>query len=61
MAYYYSINKGKNRDTALIATATNNTDVEIVVNSTNVTDKQALKVAVENLLDHIVQSNYPPV
>lgn len=61
MAYYYSINKGKNRDTAVVATSTNSTDVEIVVNQANVTDRTALKVALENLLDFIVSQPYPPL
>lgn len=60
MAYYYGINKGANEYTAVVGTSTNSTDVEIVVNSTNVTDRQSLKVALENLLNFIIRSNWPP-
>lgn len=60
MAYYYGVNKGKNLDTAVVGTSTNTTDVEIVVNATNVTDKVALLVALEALEAFIVKSNYPP-
>ena len=60
MAYYYGINKGQNEYTAVVGTSTNSTDVEIVVNATNVTDRQALKVALENLMNFILRQNYPP-
>lgn len=60
MAYYYSINVGKNLDTAVVATSTNSTDVEIVVNATNVTDREALLVALENLEGFIINQNFPP-
>lgn len=60
MAYYYGINKGQNEYTAVVGTSTNSTDVEIVVNQTNVTDRQALKVALENLMNFILRQNYPP-
>jgi hypothetical protein len=59
--YYYGINEGKNRDTAVVGTSTNSTDVEITVNGANVTDKQAAKIAIENLIDYIVQLGFPPL
>lgn len=60
MAYYYGINKGQNEYQAVVATSTNSTDVEIVVNATNVTDRQSLKIALENLINYILRQNYPP-
>ena len=60
MAYYYGINKGDGEYSAAVSTSTTSKDVEIVVNQTNVTDRQALKVALENLINFILRQNYPP-
>ena len=59
--YYYGINKGAQPYTASVAGATTGKDVEIVVNGTNVTTRQEVKIALENLLDTLIQSNWPPV
>jgi NACalpha-BTF3-like transcription factor len=61
MAYYYGINKGDNEYQAAVAGSTTSKDIEIVINQTNVTDKQALKVALENLINVVIRTNYPPV
>lgn len=60
MAYYYGINKGENEYQAVVGTSTNSTDVEIVVNATNITTREALLVALEKLENFIIRQNYPP-
>jgi NACalpha-BTF3-like transcription factor len=60
MAYYYGINKGESEYTAAVSTSSTSKDVEVVVNATNVTDRQALKTALENLINFILRQNYPP-
>ena len=60
MTYYYGINKGDNEYAAVSSTSsTTSKDVEIVVNNTNVTDRQALLVALTNLYNFILRSQYP--
>lgn len=60
MAYYYGINKGDNEYAAASSTsASTSKDVEIVVNNTNVTDRQALLTALTNLYNFILRSQYP--
>lgn len=61
MAYYYGINKGDGEFAAAVSSSTTSKDIEIVINQTNVTDKQALKAALENLINVVVKTNYPPV
>lgn len=61
MAYYYGLNKGDSEFSAAVAGSTTGKEIEIVVNQTAVTDKQALKVALENLINFILKTNYPPV
>lgn len=61
MAYYYGINKGDGEFQAAVSGSTTSKDIEIVINQSNVTDKQALKVALENLINVVVKTNYPPV
>lgn len=58
--YYYGINKGKGKDTAVVGTSTNTTDIEIFVNGTNVTDKQSVLAAIENLEAFITEQGFPP-
>lgn len=60
MAYYYGLNKGDNEYQAASSTsASTSKDVEIVVNNTNVTDRQALLVAIGNLYNFILRNQYP--
>lgn len=60
MTYYYGINKGDNEYAAASSTsATTSKDVEIVVNNTNVTDRQALLAALTNLYNFILRSQFP--
>lgn len=60
MTYYYGINKGDNEyQAASSTTSTTSKDIEIVVNDTNVTDRQALLSALENLENFILRSNFP--
>lgn len=61
MAYYYGLNKGDGEFAAAVSSSTTGKDIEIVVNQTNVTDKQALKVALENLINVVIKNGYPPV
>jgi NACalpha-BTF3-like transcription factor len=60
MTTYYGINKGENEYQAASSTAsTTSKDVEIVVNDTNVTDRQALLTALVNLQNFILRGNFP--
>lgn len=60
MTYYYGINKGDNEYAAVSSTSsTTSKDVEIVVNNTNVTDRQALLAAMTNLYNFILRSQFP--
>ena len=61
MAYFYGVNKGDSEYAATVASSTQTKDVEIQVNSTNVTDKQSVLNALEKLINVIVKSSYPPV
>lgn len=60
MPYYYGVNKGENEYQAATSTsATTSKDVEIVVNNTNVTDREAVLNALEKLVNVILKNNYP--
>ena len=60
MTYYYGINKGENEYTASTSTsASTGKEVEVVVNNTNVTDRQAVIAALEQLINVILRNNYP--
>jgi hypothetical protein len=61
VTYYYGINGGKGIDTAVVGTSTNSTGIEIVVDGTKVTDKQAVLNAVENLEAYITSQPFIPV
>lgn len=61
MAYYYGLNKGDGEFAASVSGSTTGKEIEIVVNQTAVTDKQALKTALENLINVVLKTNYPPV
>jgi NACalpha-BTF3-like transcription factor len=60
VAYYYGINKGTDESTATVATSTTSKDVEIVVNSTNVTTRNDLLMALEKLENAVLKLNWPP-
>ena len=60
MTYYYGVNKGDNEYQAATSTsATTSKDVEVVVNNTNVTDREAVLNALEKLINVILKNNYP--
>ena len=60
MTYYIGINKGENEYQAASSTSsTTSKDVEIVVNDSNVTDRQALLTALVNLQNFILRGNWP--
>lgn len=60
MTYYYGINKGDNEYQAAVSSvSTTSKDVEIVINNTNVTDRQAVVNALEKLLNWIIRNPYP--
>lgn len=61
MAYYYGVNAGDSEYAAAVSSSTTSKDVEIVVNATNVTSKEQLLLAVENLMNFILRNGYPPV
>lgn len=60
MTIYYGLNKGDNEYQAASSTSsTTSKDVEIVVNDTNVTTRQEMLVAIQNLYNFILRSNWP--
>lgn len=60
MTIYYGLNKGDNEYQAASSTSsTTSKDVEIVVNDTNVTTRQEMLVALQNLYNFILRSNWP--
>lgn len=60
MSYYYGINNGSNEYAAASSTSgTTSKDVEIVVNNTNVPDRESLLIAIEKLENFILRSNWP--
>lgn len=60
MTTYYGLNKGDNEYQAASSTASSTSkDVEIVVNDTNVTDRQSIIAAIDNLKNFILRSNFP--
>lgn len=60
MTIYYGLNKGDNEYQAASSTSsTTSKDVEIVVNDTNVTTRQEMLVAITNLYNFILRSNWP--
>ena len=61
MAYYYGVNAGDSEFASAVSASTTSKDVEIVVNQTNVTSKEQLLLALENLMNFIIKNGYPPV
>lgn len=60
MAYYYGINKGDNEYAATTSTSTSTgKEIEVTVNNTAVTDRQAVIAALEQLINVILRNNYP--
>lgn len=60
MPYYYGINDGDNEYTAASSTsASTSKDVEIVVNNTNIQSRTELLLALQNLQNFILRSNWP--
>lgn len=60
MTYYYGLNKGDNEYAAASSSAsTTSKDVEIVVNNTNVTARQELLNAIDNLRNFVIRNNWP--
>lgn len=58
--YYYGVNKGDNEYAAAVGTSTTSKDVEVFVNGTNVTDRQAVMNALEKLMNFIIRQPFPP-
>ena len=61
MAYVYGVNKGDNEYKVTVASTTQTKDVEIQVNASNVTDRQSLITSLQNLMNQIIRSPYPPL
>ncbi len=61
MAYYYGVNAGDSEFAAAVSSSTTSKDVEIVVNATNVTSKEQLLIAIENLENFVLKNGFPPV
>ena len=61
MAYFYGVNKGDSEYKVTVASTTQSKDVEVQVNATNVTDRQSLILAMQNLINQIVRSPWPPL
>jgi|GEM_PF-5514652 len=56
---YYGVNRGKNFETATVATSTQSNDVEIRVNTSNVLSREEFLEALMQLENFIVQQLYP--
>lgn len=56
---FYGVNVADNEYQAASGTSTTGKDVEINVNTTNVTSREAILLAVEKLWNFILRSNYP--
>jgi hypothetical protein len=56
---FYGVNVADNEYQAASGTSTTSKDVEINVNTTNVTSREAILLAVEKLWNFILRSNYP--
>jgi hypothetical protein len=56
---FYGVNVADNEYQATSGTSTTSKDVEINVNTTNVTSREAILLAVEKLWNFILRSNYP--
>lgn len=56
---YYGANLDQNIDTIVVGTSTNSTDVEVRVNTGNVSNRTDLLVALENLKNAILIQPYP--
>ena len=60
MTYYYGLNKGDSEYAAVSSTSsTTSKEIEVVVNNTNVTDRQALLTGLMNLYNYILKANWP--
>lgn len=58
---FYGLDAGQKIQDVVVASATNSTDVEVNVDLTNVTSKQQLLLALDNIKSAIVNDNFPPV
>jgi uncharacterized protein YfaP (DUF2135 family) len=57
---YYGLNAGQGEfDAATSSASSTSRDVEIVVNDTNVTSKAQLLLALENLKNVVLKSDFP--
>jgi hypothetical protein len=60
MAYYFGINQGSSEyNAASSTTVTTGKDVEVVVNTANVPDRNSLILALTKLQNFILQSKWP--
>jgi NACalpha-BTF3-like transcription factor len=60
MANYYGVNVADNEYGAASSTSSSTgKDVEIVVNTTNITSRQQIVNALEKLTNFIIRSNWP--
>lgn len=58
---FYGVNVGQGTYDVSVASSTQTKDIEINVNLSNVTKREDLLKAVEQLEDAIVRANFPPV
>lgn len=56
---YYGVNRGKNSESATVATSTQGNDVEIRVNTGNVLTREEFLEAILQLKNSIIQNVYP--
>lgn len=56
---YYGVNRGKNFESATVATSTQSNNVEIRVDTSVVLTREEFLEAVKQLTNFIVQQNYP--
>lgn len=56
---YYGLNRGQPIESVKIGTATNSTDVEVRVDTTKVTSRADLLLALYNIEAQILKQDYP--
>lgn len=57
---YYGLNVGQGIQDIVVSSSTNNTDVEVVVDTTDVQTELEIKKGLDNIMGYIQQTRYNP-
>lgn len=57
---YYGLNVGQGIQDVVSGASTNNTDIEVVIDTTDVRDEATIKKGLENIMPYIQQKRYVP-